>query len=75
MVPSSLILGAVQDKITFAQEPSEKLMDFIYKVQQRDAFYATFNVEINWKHNRKEAARRLNWELDLMGLLYKNGKV
>ena len=50
-------------------------MDLIYKVQQRDAFYAIFNTEIDQKYNKKGAARHQDWELDLMGLLYRNGKV
>jgi hypothetical protein len=44
-------------------------------VQRRDAFYATFNAEIGWKYNRKKAARYYNWELDPIGLLYKDSKV
>jgi len=33
-------------------------MDFIYKVQRKDAFYAIFNAEVDRKRNRKEATRR-----------------
>jgi len=50
-------------------------MDLIRKVQQRDAFYAILNTEVDRKCNRKEAARRYYWELDPMGLLYRGSKV
>ena len=50
-------------------------MDLIHKVQRRDTSYTTFNAEIGQKCNRKEAARHYNWELDLIGLLYKDSKV
>ena len=33
-------------------------MDLIYKVQQRDASYTIFNIEVDWKRNGKEAKRR-----------------
>jgi len=33
-------------------------MDFIYKVQRRNAFYTIFNIEVDRKHNEKEATRR-----------------
>ena len=32
-------------------------------------------MEVGQKYNRKEAARHYNWELDPMGLLYRDGKV
>ena len=44
-------------------------------MQQRDAFYTTFNTEVGQKHNEKEAVRYYNWELNPMGLLYRDGKV
>ena len=47
MVPFSFVFEAVQDKIAFTQELSKKLIDFIYKVQQRDTFYTTFYIKIN----------------------------
>jgi len=50
-------------------------MDFIREVQQRDTFYAIFNVEINQKCDGKEAARHYYWELDLIGLLRRSSKV
>jgi len=58
MVPSSFVLRVVWDKIAFTWEPSKRLMDFIHKVQQRDAFYAIFNTEVDRKCNGKEAKRR-----------------
>ena len=58
MVLFSFIFKAIQDKTIFTQELFEKLINFIYEVQQRDTFYATFNVKINWKYNKKEAAKR-----------------
>ena len=47
IVPSSLILRTVQDKTVFTQELSKRLIDLIHKVQQRDASYVIFNIEIN----------------------------
>jgi len=44
-------------------------------VQRRDAFYTILNAEVDWKRDGKEAVRRYYWELDLMGLLRKGGKV
>ena len=35
----------------------------------------TFNAEIGQKYDRKEAIKYYNWELDPIGLLYKNNKV
>ena len=75
MVPSSLVLGAVQDETAFTREPSETLTDLIREVQRRDASYAIFNAEVDRKHDGKEAARHQHWELDPMGLLRRNGKV
>ena len=57
MVPTSLILKTVQDETAFTQESSKRLTDLIHKMQQRDASYATFNVEIDQKCDRKGAAR------------------
>ena len=57
MVPTSLVFKIVQDKTAFTQKPFERLMDLIHKMQWRDTFYATFNAEIDWKHNGKGAAR------------------
>ena len=51
------------------------LIDLIHEVQWKETFYTTFNAKINWKYNKKETTRSQNWELDLMGLLCKNGKV
>ena len=34
-----------------------------------------FNVEVGWKCDGKEAAKYYNWELDPMGLLYRDSKV
>ena len=53
----SFIFGAIQNKTAFTQKPFKKLTDFICKVQWRDASYVTFNVEINWKCDRKGAAK------------------
>ena len=50
-------------------------MDLICKVQWRDTSYATFNAEVGWKCNKKEAIKYHNWELNLIGLLRKDGKV
>ena len=47
MVLSNFILEAVQDKTAFTQEPSKKLINLIYEVQQRDTFYATFYTKID----------------------------
>jgi len=50
-------------------------MDFIYKVQWQNIIYIIFNIKINQKRNRKEIKRHQLWELDLMGLLYRNSKI
>jgi len=33
-------------------------MDFIREVQWRDTSYTIFNIEVDWKRDGKEAARR-----------------
>ena len=44
-------------------------------MQWRDASYTIFNTKVGRKRNGKEAARHYNWELDPIGLLYRDGKV
>ena len=44
-------------------------------MQRRDTFYTIFNAEVGRKYDKKEAARYYNWELDPIGLLYKDSKV